>query len=423
MGYIEHMVELYKDKAGPATVRSARFWAMVIRLANSPVYRLPTKAQRISMNYMLKSTRDAFLHKKPVVWTNLLFPSELLHGLDVINFYPEFAAVIAAQTGLSASFLQTADAAGYSQDLCSFHRAIIGGALQDYLPKPDFIVSSTHPCDSAPLSFSFLASHYDVPCYAIDVPTLTESEVDTEPTGRQLEEFAFVVAESLGISKKKVLEGTSRAIMLSNEARKYALEGERLREGAPRLLHGDEAMGDMSILVSAPGTKTCVDYYRSLLEYLRENYGNNFNKELDDGQRLLLWMHLKPYFKNDIAEYLKENDAVIVCEEYNYWHSSELDPGDPFISLAEKMTNHPLAGTSARRTEALKQLARNYNVDAAVHFNHRGCRQTCGCAQLVKDELASAGIKTLIIDGECIDENEHREGQIRTRLEAFFETL
>lgn len=423
MGFIEYMVEHYKDKAGPGTVRSARFWAMVVKLANNPVYRLPTQAQRISMNYMLKSTRDAFLHKKPVIWTNLLFPSELLHGLDVINFYPEFAAVIAAQTGLSAGFLQAADAAGFSQDLCSFHRAIIGGALQDYLPKPDFIVSSSHPCDSAPLSFSFLASHYDVPCCAIDVPSQIDSAADLNPTGRQLEEFAFVVGESLGINRAEVLDGTKKAIMLSNEAREYALEGERLREDAPRLLHGDEAMGDMSILVSSPGTQTCVDYYRSLLEYLQKNYGKNFNKELDDDQRLLLWLNLKPYFKNDLDEYLKENEAVIVCEEYNHWYSPELDPGEPFLSLANKMTSHPLAGPSTRRTEVLKRLASNYNVDAAVHFNHRGCRQTCGCAQQVKDELSSAGIKTLIIDGECIDESEHREGQIRTRIEAFFETL
>jgi benzoyl-CoA reductase/2-hydroxyglutaryl-CoA dehydratase subunit BcrC/BadD/HgdB len=41
----------------------------------------------------------------------------------------------------------------------------------------------------------------------------------------------------------------------------------------------------------------------------------------------------------------------------------------------------------------------------------------------VRDELAAAGIRTLVLDGECLDEREHNEGQVRTRLEAFLESL
>jgi benzoyl-CoA reductase/2-hydroxyglutaryl-CoA dehydratase subunit BcrC/BadD/HgdB len=69
------------------------------------------------------------------------------------------------------------------------------------------------------------------------------------------------------------------------------------------------------------------------------------------------------------------------------------------------------------------RLAREYRVDGAVHFSHRGCRQSSGCARQVRDELAAAGIRTLVLDGECLDEREHNEGQVRTRLEAFLESL
>ncbi len=61
--------------------------------------------------------------------------------------------------------------------------------------------------------------------------------------------------------------------------------------------------------------------------------------------------------------------------------------------------------------------------DGAIHFNHWGCRQSCGGAQLVKRALQAKGVPTLILDGDCVDEREYQEGQISTRLEAFLESL
>ncbi|MBN1288590.1 MAG: 2-hydroxyacyl-CoA dehydratase [Actinobacteria bacterium] len=423
MGLAEHLVEKYKNKASPSLLRSSKFWNTVIKIANNPINKPSSEADHVSANFMLNMTRDAFLRRKPVVWANLLFPSELLHGLDTIGFFPEFAAAVAAMTGLSERFLQTADAAGFSQDLCSFHRVIIGAALESFLPEPDYIVCSSTPCDSAPLSFMFLADHYNVPNFCIDIPSRIDSNEDLEPVSQQLEEFTLAVSGAAGAGKQEAVKKIGEAVTLSNEARGYALQMESLIENHPPLINGWDAIGNLSVLIATPGTQSSVEYFRNMVDDLKNGRFEPGGNTKDPNRYKLLWMHLRPYFRNGIDEFLKDNQAAVVCEEYSRWYGPEMDPGDPFLSLAEKMAAHPLAGSSRRRMEVIKELARNHEVDGAVHFNHRGCRQSCGCAQQVKDELASIGIKTLILDGECIDESEHREGQLMTRLEAFFETL
>jgi len=100
-----------------------------------------------------------------------------------------------------------------------------------------------------------------------------------------------------------------------------------------------------------------------------------------------------------------------------------MDPHDPFSSLAAKVGGHFLVGPVERRASYLASLAEEYRLEGAIHFNHWGCRQSCGGAQLVKQALQEKGIPTLILDGDCVDEREYQEGQISTRLEAFLESL
>lgn len=404
-------------------LQSQKFWNTIIRIANNPINRPQKESDRVGMDFLLNITRDAFTHKKPVVWTNLLFPGELLHGLGTISFFPEFASSVAAMTGLSERFLQASDAAGFSQDLCSFHRAIIGASLEGFLPEPDFLVTSSDPCDSAPLSFSFLADHYGVPYHCIDIPSQIDSEMDLEPISTQLREFASAVRATTGASEQEAEEEIKKAIVLSNEAREHALEVQAILENNPPLDNGWDAPGGMAMLVATPGTGAGIDFYRSLTSDLRREIEKTGRRPEDSEHIKLLWLHLKPYFPNGLNDFIKESRVAVVCEEYSQWQGPRLDPENPFLSLAIKMTDHPLRGPSVRRMDAIKEMALNHNVDGVVHFNHRGCRQSCGCAQQVKDELASIGFKTLVLDGECIDESEHREGQMRTRLEAFFETL
>jgi benzoyl-CoA reductase/2-hydroxyglutaryl-CoA dehydratase subunit BcrC/BadD/HgdB len=416
MELLEQIKERYLDRLSPATFRSRLFWKTVEGLALSPLNRPQWKADRVSLAYFLRATRDAYLRRAPVVWCNLLTPSELVLGSGCIPFYPEMAAAVAASAGLAPRFIDRAAEEEFPSDACSYHRCLLGCALEGFLPEPDLLLAVNYPCDSAPLSFAFLGDFYHAPLFVLEAP-LPGREGGVEELAGRMAEAARAMAGLIGRGEREMLEGLSAAVELSNRALRHLREVEEMRKRDDCTLDGKDAMGNVSVLAGCLGSQAGVEFYRLLAEELRERGCRGKN-----GLRIM-WMHLKPWYSQTIFQILERHGARLVCEEYTHATWDGMDPRDPFTSLARKLGGHFLVGPAERRVSHLVRLAREYRVDGAIHYNHWGCRQSCGSAPLAKSALQRAGVPTLIIDGDCIDDREYQEGQVATRLEAFLESL
>jgi hypothetical protein len=70
------------------------------------------------------------------------------------------------------------------------------------------------------------------------------------------------------------------------------------------------------------------------------------------------------------------------------------------------------------------KLARDFRVDAALYYAHIGCRQACALIRSVKDRLKeNLGIPTLVLDCDIMDPSLTPQGDLRDKLEGFFEML
>ncbi|MBC7228842.1 MAG: 2-hydroxyacyl-CoA dehydratase [Actinobacteria bacterium] len=416
MGLVEDIRDRYLDRLSPATFRSRLFWRTVDTLARSPLNRPQWKADRVSLSYFIRATRDAYLRRAPVVWSNLLFPSEIIIGSGCIPFYPEMAAAVVASAGLAPRFIDRAGEEGFSSDACSYHRCVLGCALEGFLPEPDLLLAVNYPCDSAPLSFSFAADLYGVPHRVLDVP-LSGEEEDLEILAEQMEECAAAMLSLAGMDAGEGRKKMAEAVSFSNLALRAMRRVEEMRKRDDCTLDGKDAMGGVSVLAGSMGSREGTEYYRLLAEELEERGCAG------GGTIRLMWMHLKPWYAQGIFDALERHGARLVCEEYTHATWEELDPERPFLSLAAKVAGHFLVGPAERRARHLARLARDYRVHGAIHYNHWGCRQSCGGAMLVKAALQEIGVPVLTIDGDCVDEREYQEGQLSTRLEAFLESL
>lgn len=154
---------------------------------------------------------------------------------------------------------------------------------------------------------------------------------------------------------------------------------------------------------------------------------NETNSDLENinpkNIKKLLWLHLKPYYKNNIFSFLEQNNFRVVFEEINYVYWPELNPKRPFESLAKKLISHPLNGSIDNRINAILNMVNEYNVDGTILFAHWGCRHSNGGARIIKDTLQQRNIPTLILDGDCLNKNNSSEGQILTRIQGFMEIL
>ena len=76
-----------------------------------------------------------------------------------------------------------------------------------------------------------------------------------------------------------------------------------------------------------------------------------------------------------------------------------------------------------RMINVIKKLISDYQVDAVIRFAHWGCKQSIGAIRIIKEEISRMGTPFLSLDGDCVDNRNYPEGQYRTQIEGFFETL
>ena len=390
----------------------------------------------------IKSLKKAYSEKSPVAYGSLFLPYELFHSLELSPFLPEVMSGFTAGLGITERTLKKASARWYTPDLCTFHRSAAGAVEMDLFPRPDFIIAANLACDAAQKTFYIDAVNFGIRdnFYLVDIPYENSTD-NIRYLSKQLKNISVDICKKLGT--RPDMDRFKEVIELSNSFRYWALKVNDIRKEL--LLYPKNYNGLNFILPfhglagTADAVKLYKNMYLELKEYLdkqkslirqnkktgEKNKGAETEKEFVDYRNMkrLLWLHLKPYYKNDIFTMLEKNNYRVVFEEINYVYWPELDPGQPFESLALKLLSHPLNGSIDNRVKAITEMSKDYKVDGVVLFAHWGCRHSNGGARIIKDSMSKHNIPTLILDGDCLNKNNSSTGQISTRLQGFMEIM
>jgi benzoyl-CoA reductase/2-hydroxyglutaryl-CoA dehydratase subunit BcrC/BadD/HgdB len=176
----------------------------------------------------------------------------------------------------------------------------------------------------------------------------------------------------------------------------------------------------MSLLM---GTDTAVE----VAGHFRDEFAKKAEKKIAGcpGERIrLLWFQNRIQFKNPLEKMLEEEfKAVIVADELNTINWEPVDPEKPFESIAMRILANPLTGSAGKRIANLLNMIRKNRIDGVLLPCHWGCRQGTGARGLIEKDLAKEGIPVLNLEVDCIDPRNFAIGQLRTRIQAFMETI
>ena len=369
--------------------------------------------------YSLSYMKEVYCGNFPIAYGSLFVPYEILNSLNLRLVLPEVMGGFTAGLGVTNKTLSNAANNWYSADLCTFHRSASGAANMDLFPKPEFIICSNLACDAACKSFEDMAKKFRIEdrFYLIDIPYENDRDSVDYLSG-QLKNIFFDISDKLKI--KPETENLKKAIINSNRLRKHLLEVNKIREKLfdyPQYYNG---LSYILPLFGLAGTKQTVSLYKIMEKELRIKL---HKQDPSKKMKKILWMHLKPYYRNDIFSIFEDNNCRVVCEEITDVFWEEMNPEKPFESLAMKMLSNPLRGSGRNRVDTILSMAEKYEIDAAVLFSHWGCRQSNGLARILKDKLADIKIPLLVLDGDCVDKNNCPSGQLKTRIEGFTEII
>ncbi len=377
-----------------------------------------------SMDVLSKSVIEHYYYayKNGAIWTSLFVPSEIIFAMGLRPFSVEVAAALFAKFGRSSQALAEADLTAIPTDVCSFHRAALGQASTGIYPPPKLLAGTTTICDSNLKTIQICESITGKKSIILDVPyDLNEDSV--KYLAGQLINLTKCLEEISGKKMKK--ESLTEAIELSNKARERMIEVNQARKDPLSPLEGHNALGFMVPSHLLIGSKYSVDFYTALLEEIRETINlRKKNGEKEERKIKILWLELKPYFKADLFDKIESaQNTKIVFEEINHVYWDELNPDNPYESLARKLISNHNNGPLEKRLEVIKTLAKDYNVDGIIAYSTWGCRRNNAAIPTIKKELNREGYPLLSLDGDCVDDGNYMSGQIATRIEGFLEML
>jgi benzoyl-CoA reductase/2-hydroxyglutaryl-CoA dehydratase subunit BcrC/BadD/HgdB len=376
-----------------------------------------------AMNVLSKCVIEHYYYayKHGAIWTTLFVPSEIIFAMGLRPFSVEVAAALFAKFGRSSQALAEADLTAIPTDVCSFHRAALGQASMGIYPSPKLLAGTTTICDSNLKTIQICESITGKKSIILDVPyDLNEDSV--KYLSGQLKNLTKCLEEISGKKMKK--ESLAEAIKLSNKAREKMIEVNQARKDPLSPLEGHNALGFMMPSHQLIGSKYAVDFYTTLLEEIKEEIALKKNGEKEEKKIKILWLELKPYFKADLFDKIENTqNAKIVFEEINHVYWDELNPDNPYESLARKLISNHNNGPLEKRLKVIKTLAKDYSADGVIVYSTWGCRRNNAAIPTIKKELNREGIPLLSLDGDCVDDGNYMSGQVSTRIEGFLEML
>lgn len=380
---------------------------------------LPNPRKRYALETARLGSR-LYSGKDAVAWCGIAVPFDLLNAMGITSCFVEFVGAVLAATGTADPFLEEAEQAGFVGDTCGYHRAVIGAARKNVMPRPDFLIASSCPCSGGVAVMENLARLFNKELFVLNVPQENSKQSVTYLAEQIKEMVAFVVRHTgKPLDERKLRQ----AVENTNRARKLMQDVYQLAQNVPSPTDGRLLTNFGLVMPLFCGTAAAVD--------IAQAYKDEFTDRLDRGiqgvpaEKLrLLWIQNRIQFDNPLVELLeKEYKANIVSDELNDIYWDPIDPDDPYSDMARRAISIPLNGSMQGRIKHLQKLARTYKLDGAINPCHWGCRQGTGARGLISEGLKEVGVPVLNLEVDCVDKRNFAEGQLRTRLEAFIEML
>lgn len=394
-----------------------------------------SKEARTLINDWRSGLRKGKQEGIPVAWNMCMgiLPPELFFGSGVFPLPYMGCLIPEGAARHAADYVDRATELGFNRDTCSFDLCFIGSAPfwdKMGIATPDFVISSSLPCDGAPKAAYYVAKEvFKVPYFFVDIPwNVTVADFRhleshaVEHTKQELNELLGFFEKVTGVKRDE--ERLRHAVALGQQADKLWNEIKLLRRAKPCPMGVPDEITDMVVL-QLMGTQEAVSFLERLLEEVQERVRNR-QGVVGNEQFRLMWNGPHPYHDLELLNYFQDCGASVIVEQDvdRIMYPGAGDSADPLDSLARKMIACYPNGVIGNRISMTKQLIKDYEIDGIIQFTHLGCRQYAGGNRMVADAIYDElGIPSIFLEGDALDHRDYSNEEIRNSVDDFLEML
>jgi bcr-type benzoyl-CoA reductase subunit B len=367
-----------------------------------------------------------------VAYATAVSPVEVFVAHDVIPIYPENHAVMCLTRRMGTKLSIAAEKEGYTPHLCAYARSDLGSRMLNDspiggLPDPDFLLACNAQCFTLTKWFEVLSRRHQAPLFVLDTPQYIHDAGVRRNIIRYVEAQIHELIQALEqlTGKKFDLDRLREVLVFSREACDLYRTFLDLAAHKPSPISIFDALIHMAIIVYLRGTPQAVQYYRTLIKEIQEDKVSLGIGAIPNERYRLYWENLPVWFKfRDHASLLASYGAVILTSLYVHAWTYDFDVSDPIRTLAENYASVFSNVTLEDRAEMALDLFRRYQLNGAIMFLNRSCKAlTFGELELRDILTKKTGIPALVFESDMGDPRFYSETQVKTRLQAYLESL
>jgi len=388
-------------------------------------------------DYFYELDRASKTGDEKVAWCTSVGPAELLLSMGFQVYYPENHGALLGTSRLAAEVIPNANALGYSPDICSYLTADIGAYVKgitplskafegiENIPKPNVLIYNTNQCRDVKDWFAWYSRKLNIPLLGIHThrnPTeINESIIPS--IAKQIEDLVEPLEEISG--NKFDMEKLKKVVALSRECSEFWKEVLETASASPSPFTFFDGTIHMGLAVVLRGTEKAVEYYKVLLKELKERVKNGEGAVEDEQFRIYwegmpVWGRLRTH-----SELFASLKACVLASTYcNSWIFTDLDPDDPFRSMAKAYSELFIVKSDEAKEKYMKRMIDIFKIDGIIFHDAKTCPNNSNNRYGMPERLTKdTGVPSLIINGDLNDLRLISDEQTKTNIEAFIEQL
>jgi len=373
--------------------------------------------------------------------------NEVLKAFDFPVVFPEINSLQTAVRRVAHEYLDVAEDAGYSPDICGYVKADYATQIQDgkhpmgRVPKPALTVY-TNACNTYIKWAEIWERLHKIPLFTLDVPGTRQGglitiggDLDFENDKRyvkaQLKELIELCEKVSGkpFDIDKLREIMAHANTMSR-GWKRVLE---LNQSTPSVFN---ALTDGTIYLGVAngmrGTAEGAAYFDDLVEEMEYKAAHGIGTLTEEKHRLaFVGVPCYPIFRR-FNELFTDWGGTFVNSTYLWFASGgtnrgfEYDLENPLDSLAEGVliSVRDAMDSMFHQDLVLNEIIDDFGIEGVVYHPIKSCRTTsAGMADSRRHLMSQRDIPTLFIESDMMDRRVVSEAQLKNRSDAFFEGL
>ncbi|MDH4008233.1 MAG: 2-hydroxyacyl-CoA dehydratase family protein, partial [Desulfuromonadales bacterium] len=173
------------------------------------------------------------------------------------------------------------------------------------------------------------------------------------------------------------------------------------------------------------GTQQAIDYYRQLLEELKQRTYDKVGA-VDNEKHRLYWEGMPVWgrLRHHSDLFAELQTSVLVSTYCSSWIFPDFDANDPIRSMAKAYLGLFIVRSDTYKEEYIKGMLKKFHIDGIIYHDAKTCpcnsNSRYGMPQRLEQET---GIPSLVISGDLNDLRCVSDEQTRTNVEAFIEQL